>query len=360
MTFQVGGQPPKKVICNFDGRPLRSVPEYSLLTLPQLRDLPPYQWRIRNVLPMVGFAAIYGAPGVSKSLLAIDLSYAIAHEDTWFGHRVENCVVTYCALEAESGIGNRFCARLCQADRMKSPQGVRVLLQEFNLLNAGDVEGLANAVLEAGGSNGVIIIDTLNRAAPGVDENDSKGMGSIIAAATDLRRRVGGLIVFIHHSGKDIGKGLRGHSSLLAALDASIEVTKNGTNRQWQVKKSKEGMDGISHLYRLNTVHLGQGERGEDATSCVIEPMAEAAKARRSSAPPPSGNQEVILEAIRELSGNTDTAPDWLCYDEVVVKARPRLMNVEPKRQTERTKEAISGLVARGLVAFEDNMLRLS
>ena len=39
-----------------------------------------------------------------------------------------------------------------------------------------------------------------------------------------LQATLGGLVLAIHHSGKDAGRGLRGHSSLHAALDAVIEV----------------------------------------------------------------------------------------------------------------------------------------
>ena len=57
-------------------------------------------------------------------------------------------------------------------------------------------------------------------------------MGQIIAAAKELQTFVGGLVVLVHHTGKDASKGLRGHSSLQAALDAAIEVRRDGDNRE--------------------------------------------------------------------------------------------------------------------------------
>ena len=90
----------------------------------------------------------------------------------------------------------------------------------------------------------VVFLDTLNAATSGLDENSSRDMGEILEAAKTLQRLTGGLVVLVHHSGKDASKGLRGHSSLLAALDAVIEVGRNGDARYWRMSKSKESEDG--------------------------------------------------------------------------------------------------------------------
>ena len=68
----------------------------------------------------------------------------------------------------------------------------------------------------------VVFLDTLNRAAPTADENSSKDMGEILSAAKLLQSLINGLVVLVHHTGKDATKGLRGHSSLFAALDAAV------------------------------------------------------------------------------------------------------------------------------------------
>ncbi len=61
----------------------------------------------------------------------------------------------------------------------------------------------------------------------------------------------GGLVVLVHHTGKDATKGLRGHSSLFAALDAAIEVSRSGERREWILAKSKDGRDGSTHPFKL-------------------------------------------------------------------------------------------------------------
>ena len=121
-------------------------------------------------------------------------------------------------------------------------------------------------------AGGIVCLDTLNRAAPGIDENDSSEMGLLIDAAKAMQAEIGGLVVLVHHAGKDATKGLRGHSSLHAALDAVLEVTRTGERREWNLAKSKDGEDGKAHAFRLDVVELGEDADGWPVSSCVVEP----------------------------------------------------------------------------------------
>ena len=117
------------------------------------------------------------------------------------------------------------------------PDGLHMVLQPFKLTDPRDVKDLAT-VVPAGA---VVFIDTLNRAAPTADENSSKDMGEILEAAKRLQSLTGGLVVLVHHTGKDATKGLRGHSSLFAALDAAVEVSRDGDRRDGELPKPKTG-----------------------------------------------------------------------------------------------------------------------
>jgi putative DNA primase/helicase len=112
-----------------------------------------------------------------------------------------------------------------------------MMLQPFKLTDGQDVLDLA-AVVPAGA---VVVVDTLNRAAPTADENSSRDMGEILEAAKTLQTLTRGLVVLVHHTGKNAAAGLRGHSSLFAAMDAAIEVSREGDRREWKVAKSKDG-----------------------------------------------------------------------------------------------------------------------
>lgn len=126
--------------------------------------------------------------------------------------------------------------------------------------------------LEEGmGAGGLVIIDTLNRAAPGADENSSVDRGNIIASAKKLQNLIGGLVLFVHHSGKDKFKGLRGHSSLYAALDSAIEVIKTDTRREWCVAKSKDDVTGNVYPFKLEIVKVGFIEGEESKAAKVLK-----------------------------------------------------------------------------------------
>lgn len=243
---------------------------FRLLGSADLHALPPLAWRVRGVLPAQGLASVYGPSGSGKSFLALDAAAAIADGAEWFGYRVKLAPVVYCVLEGEAGFRVRVAAWE-QAKGRTLPAGLRLVLQPFKLTDLQDVEDLAAAVLTAG-AGAVTILDTLNRAAPEADENASADMGRILEAAKALQRLTAGLVVVVHHTGKDATRGLRGHSSLFAALDAAVEVTREGDRREWKVAKAKDGEDGAGHPFRLEVVDLGDDDEGETVTSCVIAP----------------------------------------------------------------------------------------
>lgn len=232
----------------------KTAPErrYKLLGSAALAALPPLNWRVRGVLPEQGLAAIYGPSGSGKSFLAIDLCAAIARGRSWFGKHVTSAPVTYLALEGEGGI--RLRAQAWEKHHQEPlPDGLSFILQSFDLSSQQDIADLL-AVIPPGG---VVVIDTLNRAAPCVDENSSKDMGQVLTAAKTIQAQTRGLVILVHHTGKDLTKGLRGHSSLHAALDGAIEVQRASGARSWSVTKAKDGEDGGSYTFDLQKIEVG-------------------------------------------------------------------------------------------------------
>lgn len=131
-------------------------------------------------------------------------------------------------------------------------------LNTFNLPN--DAGSLGRDINAAGGAD-LVVIDSLNRAAPGIDENASQDMGRVILGAAALQAATGGSVLLVHHTGKETIRGLRGHSSLHAALDSVIEVEREGKRFRWSVVKSRDGEEGISHAFGLMVVELDRTTR---------------------------------------------------------------------------------------------------
>jgi hypothetical protein len=207
--------------------------------------------------------------------------------------------VIYVALEGEAGYQNRVTAWEREHGETL-PASMGFLMQPFKINDPQDVADLA-AVAQPGS---VIFIDTLNRAAPTADENTSSDMGRILEGAKALQAATGGLVVLIHHTGKDANRGARGHSSFFAALDGAVSVERGTTGRSWSVAKAKDGEDGLSYPFRLKRHLLGVDSDGDEISSCTIERDSGGV----FSKPKPKGQfQQAALNAIKSaISTTTD------------------------------------------------------
>ncbi len=253
--------------------PPRPETRYQVRSASEVLRSDPIQWRVKGVIPERGIAAVYGPSGSGKSFLVMDMAISIADGAKWFGYRVKPCPVVYVCLEGEAGLSVRLVAYQSKGSISRE---MEFIAQPVNLLDNKDLRDLVTAIKANQLEQGVVIIDTLNRAVPGMDENSSVDMGQAINACKLIQQGLGGLVLLVHHSGKDATKGMRGHSSLHAALDAAIEVKRSGDDREWSVAKAKDGADGKAHPFMLEVVVIGEDEDGDPITSCVIRPSAGA------------------------------------------------------------------------------------
>lgn len=335
---------------------------YKLLTGADLCNAPSMRWLVRGVLPVEGLAALYGPSGCGKSFLTLSLACAVASgESAWFGRRISQAPVTYVCLEGEAGMGKRVKAWSLHQGR-PLPDALRFITQPFGLLS-GDVSDLAKAVIAGGGDGGMVILDTLNRAAPGVDENSSTDMGNLIAAAKRLQSLIDGLVLLVHHTGKDVARGMRGHSSLYAALDGAVEVTKTDNRHAWSVAKSKDDVTGDAHPFKLEIVHVGNDDEAEAITSCVIV-ADEATQAIQKKMPTLGRNQAIAQKALQEplstsLEIEKDGAPPGrpcISFEDALAIVAPQIL-VAAKHQKGRAKEAIDGLVGKDVMGRHGDWL---
>lgn len=336
---------------------LAKKPRFNPLPADALEAMPSLNWRIKGVLPAEGIAAIYGPSGSGKSFLGVAFAVAIAEGSPIFEHATKPAAVLYVGLEGESGYRGRVIAWQRHNGRAM-PEGVRFLLQPFRLTDPQDVAELA-ATLPKGC---VVFIDTLNRAAPNIDENSSKDMGAVIEGAKTLQRLTDGLVVLIAHTGKDGTKGLRGHSSLFAALDAAVVVERNDEARSWKVDKAKDGRDGETHYFRLSVVEVGMDEDGDMVTSCVVVPDTAPAS---PGAKPLNAIQKLAMEAFREacrINRSVDEAGNFLGINREAWRPVFYRMHVEAPSDEARRKafeRVRKELEQRGELVEENNVYRL-
>ena len=100
-------------------------------------------------------------------------------------------------------------------------------------------------------------------------------MGQLVANLDRIRAETGAHVLCIHHSGKDQGRGARGHSLLRAAIDTEIEVIADlaAALSVAHVRKQREMPTEGEFAFGLTVVEIAEG-----LTSCVLSPLA---------APPP-------------------------------------------------------------------------
>lgn len=346
--------------------------EFWLYRASDFPNLPEMQWLVEGIFPEQGLLCVYGPSGVGKSFLCLDLAAAVAEGLDWFGHPTQQRDVVYVALEGQAGLRLRVKAWEARHGR-PFPSGVRFVFDDFYINQLEEPLQLGTKILHGNGSGdycdaGLVIIDTLNRAAPGSDENSCADMNGIIAGATILKMKTDAAVLLIHHPGKDATRGLRGHSSLHAALDAVVEVDEDGEVIRWRLVKSKDGESGISHGFKLKPVEFGVGSNGKPRKSCVVESV-EGYVPTKSESRPSGANQQVVLNAAREFliqhrveHFNFDF-PDasfvGMPFNDLLHLVWGRLHNVPLSHRKDRARQALRRLCEMGFLTVDGEYITL-
>ncbi|MNK94761.1 hypothetical protein D3C87_1149740 [compost metagenome] len=236
-------------------------------------------WLIKNFLPKATLGVIYGESGSGKSFLAYDLCAAISRGlDTWCGKRVTQGRVLIVVAEGAQGFRQRIDA-YCHQQCVKPGDFQVDYISDFipNLTIPAHVTDLIKEINDREPYD-LIVMDTFAQVMPGADENSGKDVGAALAQCKRINVKTGAMVLLVHHSGKDAGKGARGWSGLRAAADVELEITRKENDRAIKVTKLKDGQDGASMGFKLHTVTLGEDEDGDDITSCIVEFCEVSAK----------------------------------------------------------------------------------
>jgi hypothetical protein len=284
----------------------------------------PVHWVIDNVLPEKGFAALYGPPGSYKSFIALDIAEAVATGRQWMGNQISSPGgVLYIAGEGHGGIGARI--KACKINnRTKDGAQIYVIRYQLNLRSSADdfnllMESIDALIDRTGIELRLVQIDTLARAFGGGNENDSQDMGAFIHNCGRLQRKLDCALMVLHHSGKDATKGLRGHSSLLGAVDTQLELQKLASEDHKEgvagtgiltISKQKDGQDNLKFGFEMIQININQGaEQGlgldENVSLAVREQQEMINEQHKPTKKPPSRkgvgpNQTVAMDALHK------------------------------------------------------------
>lgn len=290
----------------------------------------PVEWLIENVLPKKAFAALYGPPGSYKSFVALDIAEAVATGRPWMGREVQAAgAVLYICGEGFGGIGARI--KACKLhNKTQAGAEIYVIRAAINLRSSAEdfdllVASIKDLMEKTGVQFELVQIDTLARAFGGGNENNSEDMGAFIHNAGRIQRMLGCAMMVLHHSGKDATKGLRGHSSLLGAVDTQLELMKVDAQPNpaspiagsgvLTISKQKDGQDGVKIGFEMVKVEIKASALGISdaqislavrASDEAIQRQAQASAIQRQEKPRRlQENQKVALNAIhRALEKN--------------------------------------------------------
>lgn len=269
---------------------------------------------VEGLLTEGGASVLYGPSNCGKSFWILDLAVCVA---TGVDFRDELGTdlgaVVYVALEGSFGVRNRIEA-LKQTCRITDLTPLFLCFAPMSLLETGHAAKLAASVKKAAEESKLpcrlVILDTLARAMAGGDENAGKDMTAAVASIDAVRAATGAHVCVVHHCGKDEARGARGHSSLRAAVDSEIEISRQDgqTISTVRVTKQRDMPIGEPMPFSLVPVTLGTDRRGKPITSCVVrhEDSIMANSPRKAGRKPKCTADDLL----RYLPA--DTVDDWL------------------------------------------------
>lgn len=273
-------------------------PQFNLIPFNEITHSTAINYVVRGLIPREGLVLVYGAPKCGKSFWVMDLTLHVALGWKYRGRKVRQGNVVYIACEGVSGVTSRIEAfRQTKLQESAEPTPFYLIGTSLNLIKqyAKLQEDIKSFLKDT--PIHIIVIDTLNRSLAG-DENSSVDMGNYIKAADSLRESFKCAVIIIHHSGYDATHA-RGHTSLPAALDAQIAVSRDKDNDMivTELQFMKDG-DTEEKLYSsLDQVEIGDDDEGDPITSCVIVSEDPPLKDEK---PKLSDQMQVALDSLKQ------------------------------------------------------------
>lgn len=285
----------------------------------------------------------YGPSGCGKTFLALHLAHAISTGRPVFGRRVRPARVLLFALEGSSGLSKRVAAIQKAYGAASDLIVYRGALPLFG--NPGLAEQIITAIIDLGVD--LVIFDTLSRSMAGADENAPSDMTRMVGIFDRIRHETGVHVLVVHHTGKDEERGGRGHSSLRAAVDVEVQVTRDRAGTRYcHITKGRDDADGQTFGFGLKVVSVGVDEDGDDISTCVLE---------EDVAPPQRTNQVKLNKGDQEaLSWLEEAIVEFGEYPEATLPAgigrvvtKNSWMAIARKRTAESSDDALRKQITR-------------
>ncbi len=307
---------------------------------------------VEGVIGRAAMAVMYGDSNSGKTFAAIALGAAVCRGQAWLGRNTVPGLVLYLATEAAGSVQLRL--RAYRRFNSEPARGLVIVQSPINLFDgAADVTAIIATVAEIEALYGekvlLIIGDTLARIAAGANENSGEDMSVVIRHADAIRAATGATFLWVHHTGKDQARGMRGWSGMRAAIDTEIEVTADealGTRAAEITKQRDLPGKGTRLGFRLEVVPLGHNRWGHERTSCVaVNADAPPRVERQARARKPSEVAGAITEFLTVRGAGCKKG-------ELVKHFEGRYARGSVYRQLDQMVEAGTLIEAAGIVAL--------
>lgn len=236
----------------------------------------PIRWLVKRLIPLNSVGALYGLPNVGKSFVVFDLASHARRGREWFGRKIQSGDVLYCYAEGAEGFAGRAKA---WADNHDTSGGDVALMNNvpnlFRDSKAADklIAAARECEVQSGQPVRLIILDTLAAATTGADGSSDKDMGTVCERLRKVATALDCAVLVVHHSGKDVSKGMRGSSAILGAVDYTLLAEEGKGASTLSVEKMRDASKAQSIRFRLVEVVIGKDDDGEDVTSCIVRPV---------------------------------------------------------------------------------------
>lgn len=208
---------------------------------------------------------LWAQSGSGKTFAALDLAYTVARGVDWHDQKVIQGGVLYVSLEGRLQPRVQAYLDYNNVDAQEL-QPLRYIEHCIDMTKDGSTLLLDSIHRAKIRELRLIIIDTLNRAMPGRNENASEDLGRMIGAAASLIESTGAALMFVHHSGKQELQGLRGHSRLKADTDFELSIKSKANVQTLRLEKARDAKDGYP-LFKF--------KMSEYSTSAVLTTFTE-------------------------------------------------------------------------------------
>ena len=222
-------------------------------------DLPRPRYIVPKLLLENSIATIYGQKGNGKTHYSLALALEIARGGEWNGHKLKPRPVFYLVGEGSSSVVERLEAwKLSNKEDLPENFETGHLQPAPQLLQADQLAGFVELLQRRKWSSGVVFLDTFQTATVGLDEISGRDMGEAIEALKVIARETNSTVIIVHHAGKVLERGQRGHSSLGASVETEIEVSQDSNSGSIKAKvvKMRTAPDGWETSYKLELISL--------------------------------------------------------------------------------------------------------